>query len=380
MMIQNKKQQQQIQNKLWQGFVIFLLCFLGSVTVNAEEVPISLNPVLPENQLTKEAGFYDLLMKPGQNQEIALEISNSGDKPVTLNVEINPAMTGDNGVIDYTRTAKDKDDSMKIPLSDVAKTDAVVSIQGKQKISLPIKLTMPTDPFAGRILGAVRVTQAEAESKEKEKNSISITNKFAYVIAIQLREDEKALKEELTLQSIRASQVAGRNTLKAQLQNPTATLIDKVSYSGVVTEKGKNEILHENKVDDYRVAPNTTFNFPISWGNQAYKAGTYTLKLNAESKQSGEKWSFTQDFKISEEEAKELNEKAVGLEAETPWLMYIFIGISCLILLLLLFFGIIFWQRQKRKKAELARLARKKKKRKKRPSQIPAKEKRKGKK
>lgn len=362
----NKKQiiEKLLKKCLWGG-VILLFPFLFIGQVSAEEVPISVNPILPENQRTANAGYFDLMMTPGQTQELMLEITNQGVESVTLDLTIHSASTGDNGTIDYTRSLDEKDETLVYPLPQLVKVDPTVSVAAQETISVPIQVAMPSESFNGKILGAVRIAQAGTEKVNDDNSGISITNKFAYVIAIQLQENEEPIREELKLKSIRASQVAGRNTLKAQLQNPTPTLIDQVTYVGQVSEKGKGNILHENHVENYRVAPNTSFNYPISWGTQKFKAGTYTLKLTAESKMSGEQWSFEQDFIITEEEAKELNATAIGLEEES-WLLYSMIISGILFGLLVI--SIFLYVNKKQKEKKRQRIKRKNKGKKKRSS------------
>lgn len=335
--------------------VVGLSCFLAQPSLSeASEMSVSVKAILPDNQLVKNAGYYDLLMKPGQSQDLGFEVFNSGEKDVTLNVAIHPAFTGDGGAIDYTRSPKDKDESLKVPLTDIATVDSTVSIPAKGSTKVPIHLSMPKEGFDGIILGAIRVTHAEDESAEKakeEKAGISIENKVAYVVAISLRMTEKKVESDLKLKSIGASQVAGRNTVKVQLQNPTASLIDEVTYDAQISEKNGNDILHANKVSNYRVAPNTAFNFPISWENQAFKAGTYTLKMTARSEKTKQEWDFEQDFTITAEEAKKLNETAA--ELETDYMQYIIYGAIALGALISIFgvIIVIITRRNKKKRA-----------------------------
>ncbi|MCA5011472.1 MULTISPECIES: DUF916 and DUF3324 domain-containing protein [unclassified Enterococcus] len=365
-----KRKIQKTHKKKKRHFLLGLLMFLSflsvGITAYGEEVPISVKPILPDNQRTRDAGFYDLLMAPEQEQTLQFEITNRSDEDVTLNLAINPASTGDNGVINYTDLKEKVDDSMKYPITELVTVDKSVSIPPNQQVKIPIEIKMPKETIPGQILGGIRVTQADEEKADKKDEGITITNKFAYVIAIQLQMNEEPVKETLALKSVRAAQVAGRNTVKAQLQNPSPTLIDEVSYRASITQKGKTEVLHQNAVEGYRIAPNTNFNFPISWENERYKAGTYTIHLQAESKVSQEKWDFEQEFTITAEEAKQLNDQAVGLEDEIPWLLYIGIGSSILLLLIIVVILLIIRSKNK-KRIALEQAALRKKKRKKRP-------------
>jgi len=342
-----------------------LLILIPFSPAYGEEIPISVKAILPDNQVTKDAGYYDLKVNPGEKQELSFQLYNQGDKDATVNININPAYTGDGGSFVYTEDETNKDSSLKYPLSSIATSEQTVSIPAKGTTVTKVTLDIPSEPFEGLILGAIRVTSADAGEKKTEetKKGFNISNNFAYSVAIQLRESDDLPKSDLALKKVFASQVAGRNTVKVNLQNPTATIIDNVSYDAAVSKKGDNAPLHETKVKGYRVAPNTNYNVPISWENQPFSAGTYVAKVKAKSEDTGQEWQFDQEFVISAKEANELNEQAVDLEKD--YLLYILIGGGIFILLVIvLIILLVILSKKKKKRKEQARRARQKKQKK----------------
>ncbi|WP_207695786.1 hypothetical protein DOK67_0001501 [Enterococcus sp. DIV0212c] len=351
--------------------LITVLCFLSPVNAYAEgeESNLSVKAELPDNQLTKDAGYYDLEVKPGQTQELTLKVYNMGDKETTAKIEINPAYTGASGSFVYALDASKRDESMKLPLSDIAKTDEFISIPAKSEADVKINLTIPTEPFEGIVYGGIRVTDAEGEKEgsskaEKEDSGFSIANKYAYTIAMRVRENEELPKSDLKVKKIVASQVVGRNAVKVNLQNPTPTIIDKVTYDAKIMKKGSSDVLHEHKVSNYRVAPNTNFDYAISWDNKPFEAGSYQLEMTAKSEVTGQTWNFKQNFTISAKEAKELNEKAVDLEKDyMKYIIYGAIGAAILLLLIIILLVTLSKKRkkkQRRKKGKGKRPANKK--------------------
>lgn len=350
----------------WQVLSFLSLILLLSFSpAYGEEIPISVKAILPDNQIAKDAGYYDLKVKPGEKQELSFQLYNQGDQDATVNIDINPAYTGDGGSFVYTEDDTNKDSSLKYPLSSIATSEQTVSIPAKGTTVTKVQLEIPDEPFEGLILGAIRVTSADAKAKETEetKKGFNISNNFAYSVAIQLRESDDLPKSELAIKKVFASQIAGRNTVKINLQNPTATIIDNVSYEATVTKKGDSTPLHETKVKGYRVAPNTNYNIPISWENQPFTAGTYIAKVKAKSEDTEQEWTFDQEFVISAKEAKELNEQAVDLEKD--YLMYVLIGAAVFILVvIILIIVLIILSKKKKKRKEAARRARQKKRKK----------------
>lgn len=49
----------------------------------ANQFNFSVKAILPENQASK-ASYFDILMAPGQEQTLSVELSNSTDKTVTV--------------------------------------------------------------------------------------------------------------------------------------------------------------------------------------------------------------------------------------------------------------------------------------------------------
>ncbi|MEG0285930.1 MAG: DUF916 and DUF3324 domain-containing protein [Vagococcus sp.] len=319
--------------------LVFGLMIFFSPIAHAEEVDFTVKPEFPENQVASNSGFYDLKVLPGTEQELNLIVHNKSDQAITTKFEINPAATGENGGFIYTLKDSDRDESMKLSISDIASTVDTISIPAKGSGRVIIKLKIPKKPFEGIILGGIRISSiSDSENKEKEEaNGFSVSNSFAYTIAIRLQENDKLPTSELFLKSVQASQIVGRNSIKATLQNPTPTIIDKVSYHGQVMKKGQDKVLHENKVDGYRIAPNTHFDFPVSWDNQEFKAGTYRYVLKARSEETGKEWKFDQEFTISNKEAKTLNEQAVDVEKDySSYILLIFLALVIVLLILVI--------------------------------------------
>lgn len=95
---------------------------------------------------------------------------------------------------------------------------------------------------------------------------------------------------------------------------------------------------------DMQMAPNTTFDYPISLEGKRLEPGKYTLVMNAKS--SKENWSFTKDFEIKAEVAKKLNDKDVTIKKNNNSWMYIIL--ICLLIFIILLAIFIFKIRKKK--------------------------------
>ncbi|MFS7260590.1 DUF916 and DUF3324 domain-containing protein [Carnobacterium divergens] len=354
----------------------------------------SVSAIHPENQISQETSYFDLKMKPGQEEEIQVMMNNATDKEITVEVGVNSAITNNNGVLDYSwnlenvlkkakENNKDKtkdkidlkkiayDSTLKYPIPTITTSKKEVKIPAKSELPYTIKIKMPEEAFDGILLGGLRFTEKEnTNDKSEGKKGVQIENKFAYVIGLILQETDNKVTPNLELNrnKIAPASLNGRNAVTINLQNTEMIMMRDFEVDAKIYKKNGKEILHQSSNKSLKMAPNSNFNYAVDWENQPLKAGQYLLKLHAknqattdETKEMNQEWNFSEEFRITTDEAKKINEKAVELVKEPiSWWIYGLIGLV-LFLLLLLIISLIKRYRAKKKK-EARRRAMKKKK------------------
>lgn len=363
-----------IRTAILMSCMIVFLCGLPirSQANEAETGGFSVKAVLPENQLNPDVTYYDLRVKPGQEQTLDLELYNSTKETQKVAVMINPGITNDNGLIDYSEREKDYqyDDSLTLAITDIATTDKEITIPALSKVTTKIRLKVPDQPFKGMVLGGIYLTSL-SENQEEQGNTeggMQIKNKVVYSVGIKLTESDDPVEADLLYEKGQtlAAQEAGRNIIKSKIRNIAPTNIDEMTYHAKIYAENAKEVLVERAVSGYRMAPNSYFHYQVPWGSQPFKPGKYRIELSAESKVTGQNWQWQDDFEITQEEAKELNESAIDLEETYNWPLYVALGVGILFLIILV---ILFIRRQKKKKRKRRKIEvqRKKRQRKKRP-------------
>lgn len=310
--------------------IIFVLSFAMPIEAgHAENVGYSVRAMIPENQIDKNQTYFDLLMKPKQKQVINVEILNNRNEGMEINAHITNPQTNRNGLIDYTNTQTKVDESLKVPITEIAAIEkTTVKVPAKGSRIVPIRLKMPEEEFDGMILGGIFF---ENHSDEGSAPQQQITNKYAYVIGLKLSETDVKVKPELHLRSVKPGLVNYHTAVIANIQNSAPVIVDTLTLNARVYNSKDKEI-HKADVKDYRMAPNSTMPFAIDWQNQKLKPGTYTLKLHAET--GKQKWNWEKEFIIPSKAARGLNNKAVEITKDYTW--YVIIGL-CLIILILIF-------------------------------------------
>ncbi|WP_157456337.1 DUF916 and DUF3324 domain-containing protein [Carnobacterium maltaromaticum] len=348
---------------------IGLLFISFSMRVSAEENPsnVAISAVIPDNQIDKNKTYFDLLMTPGEEQELEVVLTNSSDEAITMESSVNSAITNDNGVVDYSQAKPKYDKTLKHPLSSIATFEKEQVIPANSKKTMKIKIKMPETEIKGIIAGGVYLSAKDNEDAAKNDDSgVQIKNKYVYVVGIQLRtrEDISDVQPDLVLDKklIQPKQVNYRNYLGINLQNKEPVFIRDLTVEAKIYKKGSNEVFVESKNENLKMAPNSNFNYGVNWNNKEFEAGTYRAKVTAIAKDYDNKtWNWDEEFTITAKDAKDLNEKAIDLEfKKTPIWIYFAIAGGILLLLIVIIYLI---KRHIDKKKEAQRKAQLRKKR-----------------
>ena len=317
---------------------------VNAFSVYAAEMKFAVTAVIPENQIDKNQTYFDLKMQPGQKQTIQVQMKNDTNKEVVVESFANTAITNSNGITDYSTVEPKTDSTLKYPFSKIAKMPKETKVPANSIVTVDINLEMPSESFDGVILGGLYFKEKEDEKEKGTSDNVQIENKYAYAIGVVLRETDAQVKPDMKLNEVKPGQVNARNVVTANLQNIKPAMLKNLSVDAkVYTEKGK-DILHETKKENLRMAPNSNFDYAISWDNKALEPGTYRLEMKATD--GDQKWEWTKKFTIEGKEAQKLNDTAV--EAKKDYTLYYIIG-GILLLVTLLVLVFLLGRRSKKK-------------------------------
>lgn len=329
------------------GFSLLLgLLFIHPQLTKANDdlsFTMSVKPV--ENQIDKQATYYDLMVKPGMKQDLTVVVNNTGEKNKKIRITPTNAITNQNGLIDYSIQEKSfkNDSTLTHPFTSLVGAAQTVEIAPNEQKEVVFLLQVPETPFNGIILGGFVADLVESEASDENKEGVKIVNKFQLVKAVSLRENDQSVSPELVLNDVKPALVSYRTAITANLQNTQPVMFGKMTIDAKISKKGQSNVLKSKKVENLEMAPNSNFDFPISWENDPLDPGTYVLNLVAT---SGKKeWKFSKEFIIEAKDSQKLNNEAVDLnEKETPWLLYLLIAIVILLLLVIVF---LIWKKKK---------------------------------
>ncbi|WP_059106012.1 DUF916 and DUF3324 domain-containing protein [Shouchella shacheensis] len=283
----------------------------GSTSAD-EGVSFTVDPVLPDNQTDAHQSYFDLWMEPGADQKLTVLVTNTSDEEIVVLPRVTVATTNPHMEIDYTQIDPELDESMTLPITDIASVEEEIVLPPHEQKEVPIELALPNQPVEGMILGGLHFEEAPSSDEEEDAQGVAVTNTYAYVIGLKLQSDERpveAITPELHLHSIQPKLINYRQAITATLQNRTAVLVDELLIEAEVYEKNGEELLAATTHEQGRMAPNSNVDFPIEWGDAAFSPGDYHLKMKASTPE--ETWEWQEVFTIEEENSESLNNEAI---------------------------------------------------------------------
>ncbi|WP_086314708.1 hypothetical protein A5821_002317 [Enterococcus sp. 7F3_DIV0205] len=339
----------------------FLLSLIVIVAKPEVGSAVSVKPILPKNQHNSEATYYDLRMKPSQEQELNLELANTSDTEQKVTFQINDATTNDSGDIDYSDRSKSisRDKSLKISLKDIATIESELIIPAKKTITTRVYLKMPENKFDGMILGGIKVVSSEKNNKLSDSDD-KRQDKKTYIVAVKLTETDTPIVAKLNLLTILSSRESNKTVIKATIQNDQAVNLEDIEFVAKVYKKDSDQLFSQSKVTGYRMAPNSSFVFKLDEENKKFSAGKYQIELTAKSKATNQEWQWKKELEIAKSDNRK-DRTAKDVTDKEKIMLYTIICVITFVLLLLLLLILLILRKRKEKRYEEALYHRKKK-------------------
>ena len=271
---------------------------------------------IPENQIDTGMTYFDLRVSPGMKQTLTIEVVNTTNAPIEVQVEAISASTNRNGIIDY-KTPGIHDETLFAPFSELAVVRMPhTAIEANASVVVPIDVTMPDAPYEGVVLGGITVTKRQGSTQAIDEQ-LAVQNMYSYVVGVKLTESDAAVMPTFEVLGAEVDIVNYQLAIRYGVRNGAPLIIKDLTVQLDIYEKnGEAPVLRLEK-QGVDMAPNSVMPLAAIMGESPLPAGDYrtqmTLTLN------GEVWNFEVPFAISEEEMAVLEENTiVGNGAASP--------------------------------------------------------------
>jgi hypothetical protein len=333
-------------------FLFVMLLFIINSNVAAadteSELKFYINPILPSSQLDGGASdYFDLNIEAGQSDVLALEVQNSSNETITIDISVHTAFTNVNGIVEYGKDAEDPDPTLPAMIDKLVTPAGEITLDPKEKKVVEMPIAMPEESFEGVLAGGIRVQEIANENDAgNDTQGVAIKNAFSYVIGIVISNNRTSVSPDIELMDVFPDQVNYRNVFSATIQNFTSTFVNKLEVEASIREEGSDEILYETEQTNMQMAPNSHFHFPIPLNGERFRSGTYVLNMTARSGE--EEWEWTQTFEVESDKAASLNRADVTIDSSINWWM---VGTITLFMIIILFI-VIFLVMKKNKEVK----------------------------
>ena len=319
--------------------IITAIGMQGQTTQAAQGASFTVEPVLTKNQVGMDNSYYNLLLKPGQKQQLAVKVTNLTNKPKRIRVEPTNAGTTDSVQVTYAQDTP-RDSSAKYRLTDLVGKGLTLKLPANATQMVNFTVATPNKGFRGVILGAIHAE--DLANYQSGGKGVKIVNKFAMNIGVMLQTSMARVNPDLKMHQVGAHLKSNQAAVTARLQNDQPRLVGKMKMVAKVTRQGSRDVLLKQAGTNLAVAPNSHFDYTL-YSQKALRPGNYTMTITASSQQSH--WHFKRNFTITRQQATKINKQA-HLKTEIPW-MWIIVGVLAAIIVILIGLLLVLVRRRK---------------------------------
>jgi hypothetical protein len=307
----------------------------------------------------RNAGYFDLVVKPGDELTIETKVFNRGQDAIDVVQQLFSAYTNASGSIDNSSKAKKYDPSLTTKLTDIAAihaSDIKVELAAGETRLVKVTIKIPETAPDGVILGSWYFSLADDQAVKAGAVPEGISNRYGYAIGIKLTVNKEIAKPNLNLTSVTTGEHDYQKAIFANFQNDQRAILSQLKITAKVTKRGAYEVLYQQEMPKVTMAPNSNYALPIKLGKEQMKAGTYTMRVKAETtdpKWPEKTWTWDMDFTVLKADADAANQAAIrDPKAEPfPWLTLV-IALGLLLILLIILLFILLWKRSKKEDDE----------------------------
>lgn len=247
------------------GRALCALCLVLALSAPAalasDVVGFTVHADLPIGQLAS-SGYFNLVIEPGGQQQLHVQVRNDSPDEITVRVDINDATTTAGGAIVYVGiedNAEESSAALYTPsLHEVATfrgdlletgpdkpvrhvEENLITLAPYAQIVATIEVTMPDAPLEGQLLGGIVISKLDQAAQEAAQ-AIEIRSVYSYAIAVQLQNEAvQSMEPDFTLRSAAVGKMAGFDALMVGIDNLAPLVISGMQLQLMITPEGDGQ-------------------------------------------------------------------------------------------------------------------------------------------
>lgn len=308
--------------------------------------------VPPENQPEgTNINFYKLRVQPGMTQQLEMYITSTAKKKQKISlVPTNGSNSG--GSIIASGVNFPIDPSNQYPFTKLGIKNTVISLEPGETKNVKISYKLPDQSIDGVIIGGLHFStnltkESDGGTTPDKKSKIRFENNYTVAVQVVMTENDKPVLADMKVKTIMPLSYKTAPAVSVNIQNPKQQYIDGLSVDATIVRLANSKDVHSQKVQDYKVAPTSNFNYVVPWrSNEKMEPGKYRLDLKAKAAQTHlnlsdeqkkkQEWNISKEFTITKAQADDINRKNPNYKPDYTWL-YIIIAVLAVIFVVFLF-------------------------------------------
>lgn len=296
--------------------------------VHAASVNFRVAPEIPKNQITKNLGYFDLLVTPGSTQALAIRIQNTASGSHRYLVQTNRAGTGQDGNTNYSEHGQTPTKSLAVNIESLMPKPHTYTVDPHTTRTIKLRLTAPKTAWAGILLGGIDVTQIDYGANKASGAATSTRPAYTIGLQIQATKQLQAYTPQLQFNGPKIKTTSSGTTVSALIENTAPVLQTGLRVSAKVTAAASNKTVLTKTISSIKMAPNSEMAFPLAQTPANLKPGKYHLTLKA--KNGDQSWHFADEFTVDQTvmKTKTTAKQVVKSSPLPPWVSGILVVIA----------------------------------------------------
>lgn len=333
---------------LWIMLLASMILSFPSFSIYAEEnqFDFRVEPIFPKSQIGNK-GYYHFKGKPNDTITLQARVINDRKEELYVMIRSLNAYSGNQGILYQTQPILEGTviTNDEYQFTKVVKSPTDLTLAPLESKVIEFSVNVPD--INGTLLGSMefRIFQGTEELTKKEENSQLLIDQYKAVnLGVQVDVTDYQETPVLTLEKPHFS--PEQISVMIPMVNKHPIVVPNISGTYEITKQEDKKFSLNGDIPPFKMAPMTTFHYPIRWTEGTLEPGTYqvtsTLDVN------GNNQTYNQTFSIENQEVKETQEKMVErgqveIAPKTfPWT-------TVIIALLLVMVLILFWMMKRSK-------------------------------
>ncbi|MFD1739609.1 WxL protein host-binding domain-containing protein [Bacillus salitolerans] len=303
----------------------FMFISYPIISVYAEEnnFEFRVEPIFPDSQIGNK-GYYHFKGTPHDTVTLQARIINDSEQNLNVIIRSLNAYSGNQGILYQTEPVLKGTEIINesFQFQKIATTPTEVTLEPLQSELVEFTLNIPN--INGTLLGSVefRVFKGTKELTQKEENSQLLIDQYKAInigVQIDVTDYNETPSMELDKPFFSPEQIA----IMVPMENSYPVIVPNISGTYKITKNEDTTFSMTGEIPSFKMAPMTTFHYPIRWSEGTLEPGTYDVSLSLDV--NGSTQSYEQTISIENNEVQKTQEKMeergeVAIAPKTfPW-------------------------------------------------------------